>query len=52
MTREVTILLPLHGVASTDPSKVHAPLMRPFWLLAGMVGAAAGVLVWLRLMLR
>lgn len=49
---ETTVILPLGGLASTDPAKVQAPLVRPFWLLAGMVGAAAGVLVWLRLMLR
>lgn len=49
---ETTVILPLGGLASTDPAKVQAPLIRPFWLLAGMVGVAAVVLVWLRLLLR
>ena len=43
---------PLGGVASTDPSELRAPLIRPFWLLAGMVGVGASVLVGVRLLLR
>ena len=48
---ETTMILPLGGLASTDPAKVRAPLIRPFWLLAAMVFGTMGILVGLRLLL-
>ena len=46
-----TIRLPLGGVASSDPAKVRAPLVHPFWLLAGMLTGMAVCFLWLRLTL-
>lgn len=43
---ETAVHLPLGGLASTDPAKVRAPLVRPFWLLAVMAGALA--VLWFR----
>jgi hypothetical protein len=40
--------LPLGGVASTDPTEVREPWIRPFWLLAAGLGLAIAIFVWLR----
>jgi hypothetical protein len=37
------VRLPFGGLASTDPTEVRAPLVRPFWLLAGLVFALAAL---------
>jgi hypothetical protein len=37
------VRLPLGGFASTDPAEIRAPLVRPFWLLAGLVLALAAL---------
>jgi hypothetical protein len=48
---QTTIPLPLGGVASSDPAKVRAPLVHPFWLLAGMLAGVAACFLCLRLTL-
>jgi hypothetical protein len=40
---KTTIRLPLAGIASTDPGEISAPLLRPFWLLAGLILVLAGL---------
>ena len=44
----VAIVLPLGGVACTDPCEVREPLIRPFWLLVAGLGVAVLIFVWLR----
>jgi hypothetical protein len=48
---KTTVRLPLGGVASSSAEEVRSPLVRPLWLLGGVVVGALLTFLWLRLFL-